>query len=108
MIAAPRATPFDLTFGAAFRNRLAVERKSTGIRNMIPGFLLGRTNDEETEHLFYGFYEPEKAEEDGFFKLFEAEGIRFFIPQPQIRDLLAGKHLDLDENGRLEATPRTA
>ena len=75
---------------------------------MIPGLLLGRDQGEETEHLFHGYYEAAKAEEEGFFQLFEAEGVRFFIPQPKVRDLLAGQHLDLDENGRLTAGPRTA
>jgi len=75
---------------------------------MIPGFLLGRSDDDETERLFHGYYEPAREGEHWMFELFEAAGTRFFIPQPQVRDLLAGKHLDLDENGRLKATPRRA
>jgi hypothetical protein len=103
-----RSTAFDLTFGQALRKRLAVERTDPVKSIMIPAVLLGRVDHEKAERLMYGYYESAKAEAEGLFQLFEAESIQFFIPQPQVRDMLVGQHLDLDQNGRITAKPRQA
>ncbi len=105
---APRSSAFDLTIGPALCRHLAAARRDPATSGMIPGLLFGRVNDEKSGRLMYGFYESAKAEEERFFELFEAEGIQFYIPQPQVRDMLAGKHLDLNDKGRLAAQPRTA
>jgi hypothetical protein len=104
----PRTSAFDLTFGPALRKLLTAAQREPATAGMIPGFLLGWSDDNETEHLWHGYYRSAKAEEEGLFELFEAEGIRFFTPQPQVRELLTGTHLDLDDKGRLVVQSRTA
>lgn len=54
------------------------------------------------------YYPAERACESELFELFEADGIRVFVPQPQVREMLKGKTLDLDGDGRLVALPRSS
>lgn len=99
-----QANPFDLKLGAALRKRLAHERKNAELSTMVPGILLGRAN-EGPEHLMYGYYPATQASDEGMFELFESDGIRFLIPQGQVREMLAGGTLELDEGGQLTLLP---
>ena len=95
-------TQLHLRFSDRFKEYLTEQKKRSSLGNPIPAIMFWSSDGQE-EELALAFYDNDNLPSTDLFLSFESDGIEYLVPQPQIRDTLDGRVLDI-EDGRIFIT----
>ena len=86
--------------GIRLKEVLEQRRQKCGLKNPVPGILLGTSDDDAEERYMLGFYERDELPIHDPVTLVQFGDIDLLIPQSEVLDELEGKVLEIID-GRL-------